>query len=1037
MSFTSQLYTVYDGAFYIYIAENEMLTFQDMLMKLTSFWEKNGCLVQQGYDLEVGAGTSNPATFFRSLGPEPYNSVYIEPCRRPADGRYGKNPNRFQHYFQCQVILKPSPPDIQDLCLQSLEAIGFNLSEHDMRFVHDDWENPTLGAWGLGWEVWMDGMEVTQFTYFQSVAGINLKPVTGEVTYGLERLAMYLQKVDKFVDIQWNDKLTYGDIYYRNEVEWSQYNFEKSTAEMWFRHFDDYEKEAKKLIAANLPIPAYDFVVKSSHAFNMLDARGVISVTERTGYIARIRDLACQVAALYLTSREEQGYPLLKRFPAKSNTHKTSNTPLDTDLIHGDPNVREDFLLEIGSEEIPATFVSLGLQNLEKSMRQLLEKEGIPFTNMKTYGTPRRLAILVEKLALGKPSQKIEKKGPSVEQAFDAEGKLKPAGEGFFRSINKTPILLSAIRNKEVQGLEVRSLNGVDYLFASIQLPGKATANILQENLPGLILNMDFPKKMRWGDQDITYPRPLRWITALFGKHVVPFTVGDIHSDRLSSGHRQLSPGSFALDKAQDYVSALKDRKVMVDAGERQKSIIAQLAELEKQLDAKVISREQVMPQVVNLVEWPFITHAEFDKAYLKAPKEVLISEMVEHQKYFPVMDTIGQLKNIFVITANTTPNEMIRKGNQMAVSPRLSDGVFLYEQGLKMKLDDYNEKLKHITFQKELGSIYEKVMRIIKNAHILQKHLKISDPTKTERAALLSKADIATEMVFEFPELQGIIGRYYALAQGEDAEVAQAIEEHWMPRGENAPLPESPTGILVSLADKIDNILGCYSANLKPTSSSDPYALRRQSLGIAKILIKGKYRLPLNEVLSECFATFPKLSQNQRQELLKEIGAFITNRIKTVFLDYGLAKDEIEAGLSYGFNDIYDAYCRVQALHKFRTENDKFPLLYEVYKRAKGQINDHAPANFSKALLKEPAEISLDRELDSIQDQFSAAISKHDYDQAYDLIAQIQPGLAALFDKVKILADDPKLQENRIALLQRVFGLFSKLLDFSKIQVV
>ena len=253
-----------------------------------------------------------------------------------------------QHYFQCQVILKPSPPDIQDLCLQSLEAVGFKLNEHDMRFVHDDWENPTLGAWGLGWEVWMDGMEVTQFTYFQSVAGINLKPITGEVTYGLERLAMHLQKVDKFVDIKWNDKLTYGDIYYRNEVEWSKYNFEKSNSEMWFRHFEDYEKEAKRLIAENLPIPAYDFVIKSSHAFNMLDARGVISVTERTGYIARIRDLACQVAAEYLKSREEQGYPLLKRFVQKPASRHESKQPLAHELAKGDPNEREDYLLEIG-----------------------------------------------------------------------------------------------------------------------------------------------------------------------------------------------------------------------------------------------------------------------------------------------------------------------------------------------------------------------------------------------------------------------------------------------------------------------------------------------------------------------------------------------------------------------------------------------------------------------------------------------------------------------------------------------------------------
>ena len=341
-----------------------MLTFQQMLQQLAAFWEKQGCVIPPRIRLRsrAAAVSFNPATFLRSLGPEPYKAFYVEPSRRPTDGRYGTNPNRLQHYFQGQVILKPSPPDIQDLCLQSLEAIGFDLSEHDMRFVHDDWENPTLGAWGLGWEVWMDGMEVTQFTYFQSVAGVTLKPVPGEVTYGLERLAMYLQKVDSIYDIQYDEHIKYGDIYHRNEVEWSHYNFEQSSAEMWFRHFDDYEKEAKKLIAANLPLPAYDFVAKASHAMNMLDARGVISVTERTGYIARIRDLAFQVAASYVKSREEQGFPLLQRFPGILHPI-LAVPPLAPALAQGTPEQREDLLLEIGSEELPASFVTIGCHN--------------------------------------------------------------------------------------------------------------------------------------------------------------------------------------------------------------------------------------------------------------------------------------------------------------------------------------------------------------------------------------------------------------------------------------------------------------------------------------------------------------------------------------------------------------------------------------------------------------------------------------------------------------------------------------------------
>lgn len=1009
-----------------------MITFQEMIRKLADFWVKQGCVVHQGYDLEKGAGTANPVTFLRSLGPEPYKAFYIEPCRRPTDGRFGTNPTRIQHYFQCQVILKPSPPDIQDLCLKSLEAIGFDLSEHDIRFVHDDWEQPTIGAWGLGWEVWMDGMEVTQFTYFQSVAGTSLKPVTGEVTYGLERLAVYLQKVDSIFDVQYNDNLKYGDIYLQNEIEWSHYNFEQASTEMWARFFEDYEREAKRLLTLNLPLPAYDFVIKASHAFNILDARGVISVTERTGYITRIRELACVVAEEYLKSREEKGYPLLNRFKTTKAAVKHPERMSDQ-LMSAKPDQSQDFLLEIGSEELPATFVPIGCANLEKAARQLFEKENLSFKNLKTYGTPRRLALYVEGLAMAKPAQSSEKRGPVLESAFDASGNPTPAGEGFFRSIGKTAPTLSNIRSGMVENVSIRSIKDANYLFAEIKTESRPTALILAEQLPALILNIDFPKKMRWADLDITYARPLRWIVALFGDQVIPFIVGDILSGRESAGHRQLSPQMFTLTKAQSYFPQLKQHRVMVDAEERKRHILEQLDEIEKRVDGKVIARDRVLPQVINLVEWPFLTYADFDAAFLKAPQEVLISEMVEHQKDFPVTDKSGQLKNLFVITANIPPTDAVRTGNQKALFPRLNDGVFLYEQGLKAGLDHYIEKLKSITFQKELGSLWDKAQRIHAHAAILQHHLPISDLCKTARAAELCKADIASEMVFEFPELQGTIGRYYALAQGEDPEVAAAIEEHWMPKGENAPLPETATGTLLSLADKIDNLLGCYCANLKPTSSSDPYALRRQTLGMIRILIRGKYHLPLREVLQECLKAFPGANH---QALLKEIEAFLTNRVKTVFLDYGFSKDEIEAGLSSGFNDIYDAYCRVDALHKFRSQRDKFQPLYEVFKRAKGQVDSQvSEKRFTSDLLRENAEKELDRLLNQTQNQFAQAVQSHDYDQAYALIAQLQPAIAALFDQVKILDDKDDIRINRLALLQRVFGLFGQLLDFNKIQ--
>lgn len=292
-----------------------MLTFQQIILRLQEYWDHQGCALLQPYDMEVGAGTSHTATFLRAIGPEPWRAAYVQPSRRPKDGRYGENPNRLQHYYQYQVVLKPAPTDILDLYIGSLEALGIRPTEHDIRFVEDDWENPTLGAWGLGWEVWLNGMEVTQFTYFQQVGGLDCTPTTGEITYGLERLAMYLQGVESVYDLVWTTEpkgsVLYRDVFHQNEVEQSTYNFEHSDAEMLFRHFTDHETNAKRLIEIPLALPAYEATLKAAHTFNMLDARGAISVTERAAYIGRIRNLSRAVAQAYYDSREQLGFPML------------------------------------------------------------------------------------------------------------------------------------------------------------------------------------------------------------------------------------------------------------------------------------------------------------------------------------------------------------------------------------------------------------------------------------------------------------------------------------------------------------------------------------------------------------------------------------------------------------------------------------------------------------------------------------------------------------------------------------------------------
>ena len=306
------------------------MNFQSVIATLNQFWADQGCVIMQPYDTEKGAGTKSPHTFLRAIGPEPWAVAYPEPCRRPADGRYGKNPNRYQHYFQYQVLIKPSPENIQDLYLDSLRALGIMPEDHDVRFVEDNWEDAAVGAWGVGWEVWLDGMEVTQFTYFQQCGGLDCRPVSIEITYGLERLTMYLQEVDAMAKIQWNDELTYGDIYMQAEIENSTYNFEASSSELLFKLFELYQQEAEQLMEKELVLPSYDYVLKCSHAFNLLDARGVISVTERTRYIRQVRGLARKVAQLYLEQREKLGFPLLKQVDqSESQKVRSQKTLLD------------------------------------------------------------------------------------------------------------------------------------------------------------------------------------------------------------------------------------------------------------------------------------------------------------------------------------------------------------------------------------------------------------------------------------------------------------------------------------------------------------------------------------------------------------------------------------------------------------------------------------------------------------------------------------------------------------------------------------
>ncbi len=1004
-----------------------MYTFQEMVLRLTNFWAKHGCLYHQPYDVETGAATFNPITFLKVLGPEPYKAAYVEPCRRPQDGRYGQNPNRLQLFHQFQVILKPSPENVLALYLQSLNEIGFDLKKHDIRFVHDDWESPTLGAWGLGWEVWIDGMEVTQFTYFQSVAGFSLKPVTAEIAYGLERLSMLLQNKNNLFDMQYDQYLTYRDVIMQNEIEWSTYNFEKSDAKMWFAHFNQFEAEAKRLVESHLPIPAYDFVIKASHAFNMLEARGVISTTERTGYILRIRDLARLVATDYIESRERLGFPLCHIYPQEKII---SPTPL---IEHSKLSSKEPFLFEIGTEMLPAEYVNIGHDLIKRGIESILKEHRIDYSRITTYATPQRLAVLVNDLETHSKALSIEKRGPLVNLAFDEQGNLTQQGQGFLKSLNlDRPVTLQAIQSNLIPSLSITKINHQDYLFIKIVEPGKEAKAILKKALPEMIGSMIFPKNMRWGSHDETFARPIRWIVAMIGRQVIPFTFTGVHSSNQTRGHAQYSPHFFEITSPVDYEAALKDHYVIANKQERQTIILNQLEKIERAHESTALKKERVLAEVVNLVEWPKLVAHRFDSHFLEAPKELLISEMVEHQRYFPLEDNNKKLKPLFVMTLDHEPNDLVLDNNKKVLSARLSDGVFLYHQDLKHPLETYLDKLKTVMFQKDLGTIHQKVERLYIHSNLLHHLLKQGNKDLIHRAVTLCKADLATHLVKEFPELQGITGKIYAEKQNEDQEVSLSIYEHWLPNSEGGPLPASPTGIILSLADKLDNLVGYYSVGIRPTSSSDPYALRRQTLGILKILVHHQLSLNLKTTLHDIFKQF---SSHDGSAIIDEILEFFKNRMKTLLEDYGHKKDSIEAILSSGFNNPYDDLKRLKALEEARKQA-QFSHLIEVYKRLKGQVEKSSPHLFDLDSATEPQEIALNHAIDHLIQMIAEQKYELDYTKIFKNLADLQIPLKEMFDHLKILCDDISIRNNRLALLQKAYHLMMRFADFSKIQL-
>ncbi|MDY6866999.1 MAG: glycine--tRNA ligase subunit alpha, partial [Chloroflexota bacterium] len=481
------------------------LDFQSIIMRLQDFWAERDCLIWQPYYSQVGAGTMNPATFLRVLGPEPWNVAYVEPSIRPDDGRYGDNPYRLQQFYQFQVILKPDPGNPQEVYLQSLQALGIDPDKHDIRFVEDNWQQPAIGAWGLGWEVWLDGQEITQFTYFQQCGGQDLEPVSVEITYGLERIAMTLQGVRHFKDIQWSDKRTYGDVNLMGEREHSTYYFDVADVKRVRQMYELYEEEAERAIDAGLILPAHDYVLKTSHAFNILDTRGAVGVTERQALFKRTRELARQVAAAYVEQRKSANFPWLVE---EEMQEEAPLSGLEVEITSDSA----PFVLEIGTEELPPSDLADALSQLEASVPSLMDDLYLAYDEIKIMGTPRRLVVSIEGLAARQPDRSLDVKGPPADRAFDGEGNPTRAAEGFARS-----------KGIDVSDLVVEEVDDGEYVVAHIKEQGQSATKVLHEALPDLIGGIRFNKSMRWNKSGVAFSRPIRWLLALHGDNVIPF----------------------------------------------------------------------------------------------------------------------------------------------------------------------------------------------------------------------------------------------------------------------------------------------------------------------------------------------------------------------------------------------------------------------------------------------------------------------------------------------------------------------------------
>lgn len=686
-----------------------------------------------------------------------------------------------------------------------------------------------------------------------------------------------------------------------------------------------------------------------------------------------------------------------------------------------------ELLLEIGTEEIPSSFIPQALEEMKALLEKELQAQRIVYKEMRAMGTPRRLVLTSSDVAPLQEGRSINVTGPARNIAFDKEGHPTKAALGFARG----------------QGVAVEDLQTVqtekgEYLCVRREEKGEETSALLVSILPRLIASIPFPKSMRWMDLDNSFARPIHWILALFDGKIVPFQIGNVAAGNLSRGHRFMAPGSFQVKDISEYVRRLKNSFVIVQPEERRDLILGELERAAAEVSGQILPDDDLLEIVTYLVEYPVGVRGSFDPEFLSLPREVLITAMREHQRYFSLCNSEGDLLPFFITISNTKPKDVkvVARGNERVLQARLADAKFFFDEDRKVSLIDRLEGLKKVVYHSKLGTSYEKVQRIGQLAGILTEQIDPSLTKTVKRAALLCKADLITGMVGEFPTLQGVMGRIYASLSGEREEVTLAIHEHYLPTSAGGALPSGHPGAILSIADKLDTIVGCFGVGLIPTGTTDPYALRRQTLGIIHIILEKGYALALGQLIDKSLSLLSDKIERARREIKADVLEFFKGRIQNLLVARGLSADAIEAAVSTGFDDLVDLEGRAKALHNLKGEPDFEPLA-TAFKRVVNICKGQTPGKIFPKRFEQDVEKELYSAFQTIGKRAEKKISQKDYPSAMKELSLLRKPIDDFFNGVLVMVEDDKIKANRLSLLGKIAHLFFKIGDFSKITTI